>query len=138
MLFDINNNSVFKEYLNLDKNKISVLAPKEGLILGNMFYETYDQYKNYKPREIVAKTEQDKLLLKIRELSFAVNDLNLYLDINPSDYEIYYLFKIYAEELNHCTKKYSEEYEVLELNNDIKDKYTWYKGPWPWEGNKYV
>lgn len=53
----------------------------------------YEPYKNYKPRELVATTEKEKLMLKIRELSHAVGDLNLYLDLCPDDRDVYELFK---------------------------------------------
>lgn|SRR5574344_753282 len=137
MLFNIDDEKLFKEYFNLeqDSNNTQILNPKEGLILGNMSYDMYKPYKNYKPRELVACSEQDKLLLRIRELAFAVNDLNLHLDVFPEDCQTYNLFKTYANELNRLIKEYSDKYEVLELNNDLKGKYTWYIGKWPWEGN---
>ena len=68
MLFSVNNEDVLKRYFNLEK-KNNLLEPKEGLILGNMFFDMYEPYKNYKPRELVATTEKEKLMLKIRELS---------------------------------------------------------------------
>lgn len=138
MLFTINNDDMLKEYYNLNKSKSDVLSPKEGLILGNMFLNEYDEYKNYKPSELIARTEQEKELLKIRELSFAVNDLNLKLDVEPNNFEYYKLFKLYADKLNEYLKKYSEKYDVLELNYDVNGKYTWLSNPWPWEGNKNV
>lgn len=138
MLFDLNTNSLFKEYYLTEEKETNILDPKEGLIIGNMFYEMYDQYKNYKPREISACTKQEKTLLKIRELSFAINDLNLHLDVNPDDKETFCLFKLYVEELNRLQKVYSEKYEVLEINDDLKDCYTWYKNPWPWEVDSNV
>lgn len=138
MLFTMNNDDMLKEYYNLNKSKSDVLSPKEGLILGNMFLNEYDEYKNYKPSELIARTEQEKELLKIRELSFAVNDLNLKLDVEPNNFEYYKLFKLYADKLNEYLKKYSEKYDVLELNYDVNGKYTWLSNPWPWEGNKNV
>ena len=56
MLFSVNNEDVLKRYFNLEK-KNNLLEPKEGLILGNMFFDMYEPYKNYKPRELVATTE---------------------------------------------------------------------------------
>ena len=36
-------------------------------------------------------------------------------------------------------KDYEEKYEVLDLSDDLKGRYTWYSGKWPWEGdNKNV
>lgn len=137
MLFSVNNEDVLKRYFNLEK-KSNLLEPKEGLILGNIFFDMCEPYKNYKPREIVATTEEEKLMCKIRELSHAVGDLNLYLDLYPEDREVYNLFRKYMNELNELTCLYSEKYEVLELNKDVNGSYTWESGLWPWEVKKNV
>lgn len=138
MLFNIDNDYLLNEYFNFENNKPEIVNPKDGLILGNMFYNSYIPYKDYKPCEYVACNEKEKLLLRIQELTFALNDLGLYLDLDPKDEQTYNLFKIYANELNKCKKKYTDQYEVLELNEDIKTDYTWYKNPWPWEGDSNV
>lgn len=137
MLFSVNNEDVFKRYFNLEK-KNNFLEPKEALILGNTFFDMYEPYKNYKPREIVANTEKEKLMLRIRELSHVVGDLNLYLDLCPDDKDTYNLFKKYVTELNELSCLYSEKYEVLELNKDVNGSYTWESGIWPWEVKKNV
>ena len=99
-----------------------------------MFSDEYEPYKNYRPSEIKINSEKERELLKIRELSFAVNDLNLKLDLEPNNDKLYKLFKMYAGELEMCISKYNKKYNPLEVCDDIKDNYTWYKGPWPWEG----
>lgn len=137
MLFNVNNEDVLKRYFNLEKQD-GLLEPKEGLILGNMFFNMYEPYKNYKPRELVASTEKEKLMLRIRELSHATGDLNLYLDLYPNDKEVYNLFKKYMTELNELSCLYSEKYEVLELCKDVNGSYTWESGTWPWEVRKNV
>lgn len=133
MLFDISNEMLFKDYYNLDSKRIDVLDAKEGLTLGNLFYQSYDQYKNYKPKEIVPKNEREAKLLKIRELSFAINDLNLYLDLYPNDKSSFTLFQKYTEMLKKCKEDYAKEYGPLELC-DVLDKYNWINNPWPWDG----
>ena len=137
MLFSVNNDDVLKRYFNLEK-KNNLLEPKEGLILGNMFFDMYEPYKNYKPRELVTTTEKEKLMLKIRELSHAVGDLNLYLDLHPDDRNVYDLFKKYMIELNELTCLEEGECGVLELSKDVNDTYTWESGKWPWEVKKNV
>ena len=91
MLFEINsNNSNFEdiafEYFNLPKNAMdldmsvnipsNLMEPNVGLSLGNMYKNEYDQYKNYVQKRLVPKNEQEKKLLEIQELDFALNDLN--------------------------------------------------------------
>ena len=137
MLFSVNNEDVLKRYFNLEK-KNNLLEPKEGLILGNMFFDMYEPYKNYKPRELVATTEKEKLMLKIRELSHAVADLNLYLDLCPDGLGLFELFKKYKKKKKKLTWLYSEKYEVLDLSKDVNGSYTWESGLWPWEVKKDV
>ena len=78
------------------------------------------------------------MLLRIQELDFILNDLNLYLDINPNDDKVYNLFKNTALELQNLKKKYEDKYMVLKLIDDTKGKYTWIDNPWPWDGGLYV
>ena len=106
--------------------------------MGNIFIDTYKPYKNYKSKKINAYSEQQKMLLRIQELDFIVNDLNLYLDVNPNDMSKYEVFKRHALELEELKKRYYEKYQVLELVKDTKNKYTWDNNPWPWDGGYYV
>ena len=147
MLFEINdNNSNFDtqafDFFNLPMANINVsmdkpanvVDPTTGLSLGNMYKNEYDQYKNYVQKRITPANEREKMLLKIQELDFALNDLNLKLDVEPNNMELYNLFRNYALELKTLCEKYSKEVEVLELIKDVNGKYTWINNPWPWDG----
>ena len=156
MLFELNNDyDLDLEYFNLDKYdnyKLNNYDTKKyntekynkeidldnGFYLGNLFTNSYEPYKNYKPKKINAYSERQKMLLKLHELDFILNDLNLYLDINPNDQVVYEKFKKIALEYDMIKKKYYEKYQVLELCSDTKNKYTWYSNPWPWDGDYYV
>ena len=144
MLFTVNDDTnLFNDYINIGndlnnsnnypKSTSDVLTPKQGLNLGNLFASEYDRYKNYRPRELRANNEKEAAFLEICELSFAVNDLNLKLDIEPNNTEYFNLFKEYARKLDEKTRDYSNKYDVLELCYDLKNQYTWYQKPWPWE-----
>ena len=156
MLFELNNNdyNLDLEYFNLDKYKMNNYDIKKyiteknyknneidlenGFYLGNLFTNSYEPYKNYKQKKINAYSERQKMLLKLHELDFILNDLNLYLDLNPNDQEVYEKFKKTALEYDMLKKKYYDKYQVLELCSDTKNKYTWIKNPWPWDGDYYV
>lgn len=116
-------------------NNTDVYDINEGFTKGNMFPSLYNQYKNYEPKTIIPKTERELLLDKIYKLCFALNDLNLYLDIHTDDQRAYSLFKKYAENYNKYVQDYESKYQVLNLSDDIYGKYTWMSNPWPWEGN---
>ena len=153
MLFELNDNmyDINLDYFNLDKMnmnnninysnknyKNSNIDLDNGFYMGNIFSKTYKPYKNYKSKKINAYSEQQKMLLRIMELDFIINDLNLYLDINPNDMNMYEIFKKHTIELNNLKEKYYNKYQVLELLEDNKEKYTWVKNPWPWDGGYYV
>ncbi len=145
MLFTVGNDDyILDDYFNMGNQVTTsgsnnVLSPKEGLTLGNLFHDEYDEYKNYKPKRISTSSKEGEDLLRIRELTFAIIDLNLKLDVEPNNRDLYILFKKYTEELNKLVKDYSEKYNPLELcDANIKDNYIWYKSPWPWEGDANV
>lgn len=132
--YDIDKKSEYTKY-NYKKDDVDL---ENGFYLGNIFTNTYDPYKNYKPKKINAYSERQKILLKLHELDFILNDLNLYLDLNPNDLNMYEKFKKTALEYDMLKKKYYDKYQVLELCGDTKNKYTWISNPWPWDGDYYV
>ena len=138
MLFSINEDLLLDDYFNISNDKDNIMSPKQGLKLGNMFNDEYIPYKNYMPKIMEPSNEKESALQRIRELSFAVNDLNLKLDVEPYNKNLYGLFKKYAEELNELVMNYSKRYGALEICDDVNGTYTWYKNPWPWEGNGNV
>ena len=104
----------------------------EGLEKGNLFPNLYDPYKNYAPGKFKTPTERAKKLLEIQKLDFAINDLNLYLDMHPEDMYAYKMFKTYVME---CKKKKSEFTKIFGplMLDELTDTYEWSKGVWPWE-----
>lgn len=124
------------------KNRMSrFLDSEEGFIRGNLEANTYVPYKNYQCEKLMPKNEREKQLYKIMELSFAINELNLYLDLHPEDIENFNLFKKYVEEINDLEMKYSKEYGPLCLSETLNKNYDWLKNPWPWDklgDSKYV
>lgn len=94
-----------------------------GFIRGNMFEDTYDPYKiDY--LEIMPNNEQDALMLYIDAYSFAMHDLNLYLDIYPNDKEIYDLFKQINEENKKLIDEYEKKYEPINVGSS-KYPFNW-------------
>lgn len=122
--------------IKIPEKKSDLFDINTGLELGNMYKNLYRGYKKYEPKEIKANNEREMLFLNILRLSFAINDLNLYLDIHPEDENMYELFKKYCVMYQECLTDYESKYQVLELFHDVYGKYTWYKG-FPWE-DKYV
>ena len=116
------NASVDNSFYNVD----------EALKRGNLFPSLYDKYKNYEIEELKVGSKREKDLLEIQMLDFAINDLNLYLDLHPNDNQAFVLFKKYTEECLEKKKEYSNIYGPLAIEN-VQDEYEWSKGAWPWE-----
>ena len=90
-----------------------------------------------------------QLLQQINEISFVVNDLNLYLDTHPLDKDALDAFSQALNQRKQLLDAFAKEYEPLTLNcicpdtnnkTETKTKYpgqkhfTWSDGPLPWEG----
>lgn len=128
-----NNNYKFNDYKLVDC--------KTGYIRGNMFADEYIPFKNYQVRQIMPKTEEEQLLLKLNEAEFALNDLSLYLDLHPEDT---IMFNKFMEEVNNYKRYldlYEKNYRPMCLTDEYMKSYDYYKNPWPWDndgGVKYV
>ena len=117
-------------FINIDENYLlnntratvanEILSPEEGLIIGNLFYNTYEPYKKYQPQKLVASSQPDQLMLKIQELDLAVNDLGLYLDLNPQDQMVYEIYRGRMAELKKACERYAENYEPLKIGENLK------------------
>ena len=148
MLFDDDNYEINLGLFNMPgmdmmqgNRDIDVYSDYEGLMRGNMFKKLYKPYKNYTYLPLKANTEREKRLYKIMAICFAINDLNLYLDIYPDDKEAFNLFKKYNKELEIEKANYEKMYGPLDINSDSGSKYDWLDNPWPWDnegGNMYV
>lgn len=73
----------------------------------------------------------------INEVSFAVNDIALYLDTHPDDENAlaYYREKVMVR--NEALREYASHYGPLTIdtaNDDCSRQWNWVMQPWPWEG----
>lgn len=133
--YNYTNNNYNQPLYNQAVTKKGSLNPYNGFIRGNMFPELYNGYKINNPYEITPMNEQAELLTYIDSLSFAMIDLNLYLDVNPNDKEALDLFNQYRVQNNEFLKQYENKYGPLLLSSDALNSYpwAWNNSPWPWE-----
>ena len=113
----------------------SIMLNTDGYIYGNMFKDEFVPYKNYGVYKLKGSDEKETLKLKIMEETFIINDLNLYLDINPNERDLFEELKKHIKFLNEYKKEYESKYEALCVTG-IKDSFSWIDNPWPWEGEK--
>ncbi len=144
MLFDDNFGFITYDLYNGLSNKDSskLVSIDEGFLRGNMFANEYKPYKSYTYKKIIPKTKREELLLEIMELSFAINDLNLYLDLHPEDGKMLKKFNELVEKSCKYEMEYVKNYGPLEVIDSTSDeKFDWISNPWPWDnegGTKYV
>lgn len=143
----MNTYNMTKDYYNYANNNYNqplydqniqdkqIYDPYNGFIRGNMFPELYNSYKLNKPLEITPMNEQAELLTYVDALTFAMIDLNLYLDVYPNDRRALELFNQYRMQADEYTKKYESKYGPLELTSNSLNTFPWAwdNAPWPWE-----
>lgn len=79
--------------------------------------------------------KQNQLLDYINMVSFAVVEVNLYLDTHPCDQEALEYFRHYSKLRNKAMKEYADAYGPLTIDTNCNNSNTWewVKNPWPWE-----
>lgn len=78
--------------------------------------------------------DREALLQDIGELSFAVLEMNLYLDGHPDNKEALKDYRKAVEELTRITEMYEEEFGPLTAMGDgYADEFLWSRQPWPWQ-----
>jgi spore coat protein JB len=146
MLFDNDMDYNFFDMasLNNDINNYNnnLYSAKEGFLRGNMYTNEYDPYKNLTFISIKPRNEREVKMFNIMQYSFAINDLNLYLDLHPEDKEVLNLLKEYIEEEKNAKKEYESIYGPLEVCDVKGSEFDWINSPWSWEkdngGGMYV
>ncbi len=151
MLFDNNDINLDLNFLNLAgltnfeamtlDNNNNVLDAKEGFLRGNMFKDEYLPYKNMTYINIRPKSDREAKLFNVMQYSFAINDLNLYLDLHPDDQKMLRLLEKMLKEEEKAKNEYIEMYGPLSINDTTGDKFKWIDNPWSWEnlgGSLYV
>ena len=144
MLFEDNDFDVNMAFFipDVDFNRTgNVLSPMDGFLRGNMFQDEYEPYKNHTYFKLNPSNDKERLLYQVMAYSFAINDLNLYLDLHPDNKGMLDLFKKYVKEEKELCNEYVNKYGPLEVNEVKGQKFDWINSPWPWEtrgGSMYV
>lgn len=83
----------------------------------------------------MCKDEQN-LMDYINAVSFAIDDVKLYLDTHPCDAQALKYYEHYKMLRKKAIAQYSEMFGPLSADHvDVCDGYwAWVKNPWPWEG----
>ena len=79
---------------------------------------------------------QQQLLQWLDQISFAVNDISLYLDSHPDDEEALNYFQHYMHLRRKALAAYAENYGPLTMDTMDSNcsQWLWSTQKWPWEG----
>ncbi len=79
-------------------------------------------------------TDRQKMLKRVQMFDFILDELNLYLDTHPTDQNALDYFARYQYLKNDAANQYEARFGPLRAEDFVDgDKFTWIKGPWPWE-----
>lgn len=135
--YDIPNNYNYQaaQAINNYQSPTKFYDPYQGFIRGNLTINNYDPYKLTHPFEIAPINDQAKMLTSIDALCFAMIDLNLFLDVNPTDKEAIELFNQYRIQHQQIVTNYESMYGPLTLDSNTLNTFPWIwnERPWPWE-----
>ena len=76
------------------------------------------------------------LLQQINEISFAVDDMLLYLDTHPEDKKALNYFTDISNQRNKLMDEYARKYGPLTIDEAVSDSesiWKWSQQPFPWE-----
>lgn len=133
--YNYQNNNYNQPLFTEDANPSKLFDPYAGLIRGNMFKNFYNGYKLEQPLEIEPMNERAQMLTFLDALSFAMIDINLYLDLFPEDRDMINLFNQYRTETDRITNEYEQKFGPIEAGSPVNNKvpWAWNEQPWPWE-----
>ena len=121
------------KYPNMSNTSSGNIVDTEvGFKRGNMFNSLYDEYKNYKPYTPKLETPKDRLMYDIQMYGFGLNDLVLYLDLNPQDEFAGKEFDKLQNEFVRAVKKYEDMFGPINLTSSKLDNL-----PWKWVNKPY-
>ncbi len=110
-------------------------TPNEGFAKGNMQANIYKPYKLVNPSLPPVENERERLLLEVQKYSFAMWDLNLYLNTHPTDRNAMMLYDQYRTSYRKAANDYESKYGPLHVGdtNTNSGYWEWNNSPWPWE-----
>ena len=81
------------------------------------------------------RLSKKELLDWINVVSFAVDDVKLFLDTHPYDEEALQYFDEFKKQRVQAMKEYAKYYGPLTLDTAAEswDRWNWVLEPWPWQ-----
>ena len=124
-------------YVPFQEDNPAMYEPRKALVRGTLFCGLDLPFMG-----MVNKNELPvNVRTELQALSFAIQELALYLDTHRDDQEALELYRSYQDIYHKCMKDYAENNRPLTHFGPSHGKnYHWLDDPWPWEyaANKEV
>ncbi len=107
---------------------------KEGFESGNILKNEYLPYKNFRIPPVNPTTEKEAKLVEVMSLYDYMHDLNLILDVYPTDKEALGLFREMLEKYKTAHAEYVSKFGPLSVEDvrDDKGTFPYVLVPSPW------
>ena len=117
-------------YVPFQPNNPPVYAAKKGVVRGTLFPGLDLPFMGM----VNEVPMGDAPMQELQTLCFALVELGEYLDTHADDEEAFELFRSYGELYRKGMEEYERKCGPLSLHSATQDdKFSWIKGPWPWE-----
>ncbi len=124
-------------YVPFQSDCATTYAAKKALVRGTLFPDLDLPFMG-----MINEHEKDDVPLhELQALSFAIDELGLYLDTHEHDEEALELYRKYVQLYHQGVLQYEKLYGPLtKMQAGMFGSYDWLKSPWPWEydANKEV
>ena len=82
------------------------------------------------------QSKQNEFINYINAVSFAIDDVKLFLDTHPCDRMALEYYDYYKNLRKIAIDQYTMEFGPMTADNVVVDccNWSWIDGPWPWEG----
>ena len=107
---------------------------EEALLKGTLFKGLYKPYK-YEPNQFIYKDKEERALGIIRQLRFAIIELNLYLDNHPKCPKGLQMMSMLSAEYDKMLDYYEKNYGRLMASSSYQNDFCYATNRWPWEVN---
>ena len=107
---------------------------EEAFLSGNIVQNEYLPYKNYRLPKLSPKNERESKLFNLMALYNYIHDLNLILDVYPTDKEALSLFLDFTNQYKKAREEYVKQFGPL-CPEDAKDEngmFNYVTTPSPW------
>ena len=117
-------------FVPFQQNNPQVYTAAAGMIRGTLYPGLDLPFQN----QVNTQEKTATLRHQIQALSFAVDELGLYLDTHSTDQDAVDLFNQYVERYEDVVQQYESQFGALtQMSSAMEGTYDWLKDPWPWD-----